>query len=119
MTGAERLAGAALRSQVCSEVAAVFERVDLLASPTMPLAAPPVGVDVPPGHDGRSAVDWSYFTYPFNVSGNPALSVPAGLSAGGLPLGLQFVAPALGEATLLRAAAAVQVAGFGQPVFRR
>jgi aspartyl-tRNA(Asn)/glutamyl-tRNA(Gln) amidotransferase subunit A len=118
LTDAGRAEGVALRRQVCREVAEIFDRVDVLASPTMPLAAPPVAVDVPVGHEGRSAVDWSYFTYPFNVSGNPALSVPVGMGAGGLPLGLQLVAPALGEAVLLRAAAALQVAGFGHPVFR-
>jgi aspartyl-tRNA(Asn)/glutamyl-tRNA(Gln) amidotransferase subunit A len=117
MTDSERAAGAALRVQVRREAAAIFERVDVLASPTMPLTAPLVGVNVPPGHEGRSAVDWSYFTYPFNLTGNPALSLPVGLGASGLPLGLQLVAPALDESTLLRAAAAVKPDGFGSPVF--
>lgn len=118
LTDADRADAQRHRALVRREVAAIFDRVDLLASPAMPLAAPPVAVDVPAGHEGRSAVDWSYFTYPFNVSGHPALSMPAGMSAGGLPIGLQLVAPALGEAVLLRAAAAARVAGFGHPVFR-
>jgi aspartyl-tRNA(Asn)/glutamyl-tRNA(Gln) amidotransferase subunit A len=43
------------------------------------------------------------FTVPVNLAGNAAVSVPAGL-AGGLPVGLQLIAPVLGEATMLRAA---------------
>jgi aspartyl-tRNA(Asn)/glutamyl-tRNA(Gln) amidotransferase subunit A len=66
-----------------------------------------VGIDVPAGHEGRNTVDWSYFTYPFNLSGNPAVSMPVGLSSHGMPVGLQLVGRRGDERTLLAAAAAV------------
>ena len=84
-----------------------FARFDVLAMPTMPVTAPPVGINVPPGHEGRNTVDWSYFTYPFNLSGNPAVSMPIGLASNGMPVGLQLVGRWGDERTLLAAAAAV------------
>jgi aspartyl-tRNA(Asn)/glutamyl-tRNA(Gln) amidotransferase subunit A len=90
-----------------TEAEALFARVDLLLTPTMPVTAPRVGVDVPAGHEGRNAVDWSYFTYPFNLTGHPAASHPVG-TAGGLPIGLQIVGPMDGEREILRAAAVLE-----------
>jgi aspartyl-tRNA(Asn)/glutamyl-tRNA(Gln) amidotransferase subunit A len=108
-TGALDEAGAqALRTQARAETEALFQHVDVLLTPTMPVTAPRVGVDVPAGHEGRNAVDWSYFTYPFNLTGHPAASCPVGLDAAGLPIGLQIVAPMDGEPQIFRVAAALE-----------
>lgn len=97
-----------LRLNAVRRIESLFAQYDVLAMPTMPTTAPPVGVDVPAGHEGRNAVDWSYFTYPFNLSGNPAVSLPVGLSGAGMPIGLQLVARWGDERTLLAAAAAFE-----------
>jgi aspartyl-tRNA(Asn)/glutamyl-tRNA(Gln) amidotransferase subunit A len=101
-------AAMALREQATTRVATLFQQVDLLLTPTMPVTAPSVGVDVPAGHAGRNAVDWSYFTYPFNLTGHPAASIPVGFDAARLPIGLQLVGRLDGEATILRVAAAIE-----------
>lgn len=101
-------AALALREQAMRQAALLFQQVDLLLTPTMPVTAPRVGVDVPAGHAGRNAVDWSYFTYPFNLTGHPAASIPVGFDAAGLPIGLQLVGGLEGEATILRAAASIE-----------
>jgi aspartyl-tRNA(Asn)/glutamyl-tRNA(Gln) amidotransferase subunit A len=98
----------AMRARASAEVEELFRRVDVLLTPTMPVTAPPVGVDVPAGHEGRNAVDWSYFTYPFNLTGHPGASYPAGLDAAGLPIGLQIVARRDGETEIFRVAAALE-----------
>ena len=87
-----------------------FERYDLLLSPTLPCAAFDVGHDTPPGHEGRNIVSWVYYTYPFNLTGQPAASIPAGFTAEGLPVGLQMVAGINREVDILRAAAAFEEA---------
>ena len=97
----------ALRAQVLAETVDLFRRVDVLLTPTLPVTALPVEVDVPPGHAGRNAVDWSWFTYPFNLTGHPAASVPVG-NVDGLPVGLQVVAGLDGERTILRVAALLE-----------
>jgi aspartyl-tRNA(Asn)/glutamyl-tRNA(Gln) amidotransferase subunit A len=53
---------------------------------------------------------WTPFTYPFNLTGQPALSVPCGFSSDGLPIGLQFVAARFNDASVLRAGQAYQLA---------
>jgi aspartyl-tRNA(Asn)/glutamyl-tRNA(Gln) amidotransferase subunit A len=92
----------------------LFERYDLLLSPTLPVAALDVGVNVPAHLADRNLVSWVYYTYPFNLTGQPAATVCAGLS-GGMPVGLQLVGRALGEYDVVRAAAAFEAT---QPVRR-
>ena len=87
-----------------------FERYDLLLSPTLPCAAFDAGRDTPPGLEARNIVSWVYYTYPFNLTGQPAASIPAGFSAAGLPVGLQLVAGINREVDILRAAAALEEA---------
>ncbi len=88
----------------------LFERYDLLLSPTLPCAAFEAGRDTPPGHAARNIVSWVYYTYPFNLTGQPAASIPAGFTEGGLPVGLQMVAGINREVDILRAAAAYEEA---------
>lgn len=77
-----------------------FERHDVLLTPTTPVVAWPLENEgVPPGHE--QSIVWSYFTYPFNLTGQPACSVPCGFTAGGLPVGLQIVVRPLDEPLLL------------------
>jgi aspartyl-tRNA(Asn)/glutamyl-tRNA(Gln) amidotransferase subunit A len=84
-----------------------FDTHDLLLTPT--IATPPfkVGLDNPPDIAGRpvEAYDWIPFTYPFNLTGNPAASVPCGFTKDGLPIGLQIVGRRFDDVTVLRAAA--------------
>lgn len=87
-----------------------FERFDLLLTPTMPLEPFPVGIDVPDAVAGRPvrSMQWTAFTFPFNLTGHPAISVPAGFTSAGLPVGLQIVGRWRADDTVLRAAAAFE-----------
>ena len=88
-----------------------FRRYDLLLTPTLSVPAFPIGEE-PRVIDGRPVLrfGWSPFTPPFNLSGQPAATVPCGWSADGLPVGLQIVGRPFEEATVLRAAAAFEAA---------
>jgi len=85
-----------------------FERYDLLLSPTLPVAGVEAGVAIPPGLADRNLVTWCCYTYPFNLTGQPAASMPAGFTAAGLPVGLQVVARPYDEESLFTAAAAFE-----------
>ena len=94
-----------------------FERYDLLLTPTTPCTAWDIDRGVPPGHE--NAIVWSYFTYPFNLTGQPAGFAALRPQPGGLPIGLQLVAPLGGEARLvaaMRAAEAVLGAPCPTPI---
>jgi aspartyl-tRNA(Asn)/glutamyl-tRNA(Gln) amidotransferase subunit A len=90
-------------------VDALFASADLLAMPTLPVPAFPVGQDSPVRHGIQTSyLGWTGFTYPFNLSGHPAATVPCGLTAEGLPVGLQLVGRWHSDALVLRAAAAFE-----------
>jgi aspartyl-tRNA(Asn)/glutamyl-tRNA(Gln) amidotransferase subunit A len=92
----------------------LFEHYDLVLSPTLPVASLDVGVNVPAQLGDRNLVSWVYYTYPANLTGQPAATVCAGL-ADGMPVGLQLVGRSLGEYDVVRAAAAFEAT---QPVRR-
>lgn len=89
-----------------------FEKYDLLLTPTLPVPPFPVGIDWPREVAGQKVHPLNYlaFTYPFNLTGQPAASVPCGWTGGRLPIGLQIVGRRLEDVTVLRAAAAFEEA---------
>ncbi|MGW4829942.1 amidase [Amycolatopsis japonica] len=68
-------------------------RYDVLITPTLPIPAFEAGHEVPSGSGLSGWPDWTPFTYPFNMTQQPAISVPAGRTSSGLPVGLQIVGP--------------------------
>ncbi|MBI3967475.1 MAG: Asp-tRNA(Asn)/Glu-tRNA(Gln) amidotransferase GatCAB subunit A, partial [Chloroflexi bacterium] len=94
------------------ELRHVFRSIDVLATPTVGFGAP--RLDEPKVTIGERAEDVGVavvrLTRPFNVAGLPALTLPAGLTTSGMPVGLQLAAVPFAEATLLRAAAAYEAA---------
>jgi aspartyl-tRNA(Asn)/glutamyl-tRNA(Gln) amidotransferase subunit A len=96
------------RYQFRDRIRAMFDGFDLLLTPTVPVSAFDVNVDVPPQFADRNACSWQYYTYPFNLTGQPAASLPVGFTASGLPVGLQLVAKLHCETDIFRAAAAYE-----------
>ncbi|MBZ2189485.1 amidase [Alcanivorax sp. JB21] len=102
--------GAVNERMALSERMAVFHtRYDLLLTPTLPITAFDTNREVPKDWPSTRWPTWTPFTYPFNLTGQPALSVPCGLS-GGLPIGLQIVGRRFDDALVLRAGQAWQQA---------
>jgi Asp-tRNA(Asn)/Glu-tRNA(Gln) amidotransferase A subunit family amidase len=89
-----------------------FERYDLLLSPTVATAAFEHGILYPDTIDGTpvSREASSAFTFPFNMTGEPAASIPCGFTRDGLPIGLQVIGRRFEDATVLRACAAFESA---------
>jgi aspartyl-tRNA(Asn)/glutamyl-tRNA(Gln) amidotransferase subunit A len=83
----------------------LFEHYDILLTPTTPIAAPETGADAV-----ERARLLTRFTAPFNLTGLPAISLPCGFTAQGLPIGMQLVARPWDEARLLQAAYAYEQA---------
>lgn len=110
------------RTKVIIAMAEFHERYDLLLSPTMPTGAIPLGADLPPaGFAGQKDwgplwTDWCPFTPPFNVTQQPAGTVPCGLDGDGLPIGLQIVGARRNDALVLKAMRAFEsLAPFARP----
>ena len=89
---------------------------DLLITPQMPITAFAAGHEVPPGGERQRWWEWSPFTYPFNLTQQPAASVPCGFDSRGLPVAMQLVGAKFADARVLRAARAFEtVAPFRMP----
>jgi aspartyl-tRNA(Asn)/glutamyl-tRNA(Gln) amidotransferase subunit A len=109
----EYLGAMAVRNDLGTLMGAFHDRYDLLLTPTMPIPAFAGGVEVPPGWPNPRWTSWTPFTYPFNMTQQPAASVPCGFATEdgtALPVGLQIVGPRHADAGVLAAAHAYQQA---------
>lgn len=102
------------RTRLFRQVQSWFETCDIVAMPTLSRAAVPIDQDFfgPIDIDGEPVPNiraaWYPYTMPFNLTGNPTVSLPAGFDTAGMPLAIQLVAPAGADAALLRVAAAFE-----------
>ena len=95
------------RGALGSHLRQFMQRYDLILTPS---TAVPAFKALPAGHSAMSPqamLGWTPFSYPFNLSQQPAISLPCGLTAEGLPMGVQLVGPMFGDALVLRAAKAL------------
>ncbi|MQA08209.1 MAG: amidase [Pseudonocardiaceae bacterium] len=81
------------RAALGIEMGLFHNNYDVLITPTMPIQPFEVGYDVPPGAEYRDWPSWTRFSYPFNMTQQPAASVPVGFTKSGCPVGLQVVGP--------------------------
>lgn len=110
------LAADRIRAEATLALSALLDRYDVLVSPTMPDVAFTAGEALADPATQQHWVDWTPFTYPINMTRNPAASVPVGLSAEGLPIGMQVVGRHYDDRLVLRVARAVeQLCPIGAP----
>jgi len=96
------------RGELGSHMRRFMQRYDLIATPAV---AVPAFDARPAGHtpmDPKTMLGWTPFSYPFNLTQQPACTIPCGLTSDGLPIGLQLVGPMFGDALVLRAARAYE-----------
>jgi len=104
------------RSRLYQDIQQFFERFDLLITPTISSPALPANhnalepIEINGKIAGSMRGAWYPYTHPFNMAGNPAISIPCGWTRENLPVGLQIVGPWLAESMVLRAAAAFEAA---------
>ncbi|MBV9782640.1 MAG: Asp-tRNA(Asn)/Glu-tRNA(Gln) amidotransferase subunit GatA [Acidisphaera sp.] len=112
VTGPDLLKAEQLRTVLMQEFRRVFDKADVILGPTEPVTAPRIGqakVEIAGGEESALAATWR-LTYPYNLTGLPAITLPCGFDEAGLPIGLQIAAKPFDEATVLRAAHAYEAA---------
>ena len=111
VTLADYLKAYTARQDLAIAMERFHEKYDLLLTPQMPIPALEAGRVTPAdGSFGDNWINWSPYTYPFNLTQQPAASVPCGFSSDGLPIALQIVGPARQDHLVLRAARAFESA---------
>ena len=100
----------AARSHLGRTMREFHEDYDLMLTPSLPIPAFGTGRNTPDTENQELWADWTPFSYPFNLTQQPAASVPCGFTSQGLPVGLQIVGPMHGDALVLRAAHAYEQA---------
>jgi aspartyl-tRNA(Asn)/glutamyl-tRNA(Gln) amidotransferase subunit A len=104
------LAANAARGALGGKMRVWMERYDYIATPAVATPAFDVGTLRPDDDRGEAWLDWTPFSYPFNLTQQPAASVPCGFTKEGLPVGLQIVGRMYDDAGVLAAAAAYEAA---------
>jgi aspartyl-tRNA(Asn)/glutamyl-tRNA(Gln) amidotransferase subunit A len=97
-----------VRSTLSLAMAQFHRRWDLLLTPSVPVPALEAGALLADPSTQTEWVEWAPFSYPFNLTRQPAASIPCGLTKAGLPIGLQLVGRMYDDATVLRAARAFE-----------
>jgi aspartyl-tRNA(Asn)/glutamyl-tRNA(Gln) amidotransferase subunit A len=105
------LAAVDVRMALGKAMGRFHETYDLLVTPTMPGTAFGTGREVPEGSAHKRWTSWTPFTYPFNMTQQPAASVPCGVDGSGLPMGVQIVGARHSDSLVLRAAHALYESG--------
>ncbi|WP_037676466.1 amidase [Streptomyces griseus] len=105
------LAAVDVRMELGRRMGRFHDTYDLLVTPTLPITAFEADAEVPKGSGHHRWTGWTPFTYPFNMTQQPAASVPVGTDPDGLPVGLQLVAARHRDDLVLRAAHALYEAG--------
>ena len=108
VSAADLLAAQMQRAALGTQMNLFHRDYDLLVTPTLAVPAFDVGREFPDGC--KRWTDWTPFTYPFNLTGQPAASIPCGLTKAGLPVGVHLVGPKYADALVLRAARAFETA---------
>ncbi|WP_311945538.1 amidase [Halomonas piscis] len=98
------LAACREREQLTAHMEQFHQRYDLLVTPTMPISPFEAGHNVPPKGHFQDWVDWTPFSYPFNLTQQPAASLPCGLDNSGLPVGLHLVGPKFQDLKVMQVA---------------
>ncbi|MFB7456557.1 amidase [Streptomyces sp. NPDC056188] len=111
LSALDYLAAVDVRMELGRTMGHFHQSYDLLVTPTLPITAFEAGAEVPKGSGHRRWTGWTPFTYPFNMTQQPAASVPVGSDEDGLPVGLQIVAARHRDELVLRAAHALYEAG--------
>ncbi|MFE0252483.1 amidase [Streptomyces sp. NPDC059010] len=111
LSALDYLAAVDVRMELGRRMGRFHDGYDLLVTPTLPITAFEAGAEVPKGSGHRRWTGWTPFTYPFNMTQQPAASVPVGTDGTGLPIGLQLVAARHRDDLVLRAAHALYEAG--------
>jgi aspartyl-tRNA(Asn)/glutamyl-tRNA(Gln) amidotransferase subunit A len=109
-SAADYLDATAVRMELGVLMGRFHQNYDVLLTPSLPLPAFPAGQDVPDRWGSPDWTSWTPYTYPFNLTQQPALSVPCGFTSAGLPVGLQVVGPRHADALVLRVGQAYQAA---------
>src|SRR5699024_10862185 len=116
VTGSQYLDATAARMSLGQLMGQLHRTWDVLITPTVPITAFGAGRDAPEGWASPRWTSWTPYTYPFNMTQQPALSVPCGFSDAGLPIGMQVVGPRHGDARVLQVGRAYERAGnWSQP----
>ncbi len=100
----------AARGTLGSKLRVFMENYDFLVTPSVATTAFEVGKLAPQGDNDRAWMDWTPFSYPFNLTQQPAASINCGFSSDGLPVGLQIVGRMFDDAGVLAASAAYEAA---------
>src|SRR5215472_10820280 len=91
-------------------VVSFWDDYDILVTPTLTQPPHPIGYFADAERALEKTFEWINFTYPYNCTGQPAISLPLGMSSAGLPIGVQLVGPPRGEMLLLGVAAQLEAA---------
>ncbi|MDB1089587.1 amidase [Streptomyces sp. ACA25] len=108
------LAAVDVRMALGKAMGAFHQNWDLLVTPSVPITAFGNGLEVPEGSGQHRWTEWAQLSYPFNMTQQPAASMPCGTDRDGLPIGLQLVSARHADALVLRAAHALYTAGVAE-----